>query len=104
MNEIDNISGVLNLRCPNHHDLGRLLKQRHGGTITYGNRPWTLMMDQGFFSFPVCPGGCQYEVVGLPEDLEAKLTELANDSEAEQDTYTLKFLGPPRETSDSAIT
>lgn len=96
--EVDNISAVLNLRCPNHHNLGRLLTHRHQAMITHNGRPWTDRIVAGFFSFPVCPGGCQFEVVGLPEELEAKLRELANDPAKDEDTYMLRgFLGPPRQ-------
>jgi hypothetical protein len=45
----------------------------------------------------VCPGGCQHEVAEIPEKLDAILTELANNPDKDEDSYTLNFLGPPRE-------
>jgi hypothetical protein len=100
MSEPDKISAVLHLRCPNHHDLGNLLTHRYGGGITYAGRDWAPMIHEGFFSLPVCPGGCQYEVVEIPEKLEAKLRELADDRERDEETYDLRFLGPCWETND----
>jgi hypothetical protein len=44
----------------------------------------------------VCPGGCPHEVVEIPEKLKAKLDELANNPDDDEDSYTLRFLGPPR--------
>jgi hypothetical protein len=101
----DNISALLSLECKHHHGCGRLITHRGHTAIDYINldglrRPWTLQFYDGFFSLPVCPGGCQYEVVEVPEKLEAKLSELANNPNEDADTYTLKFLGPPRETGE----
>lgn len=100
MNEVDHISAALKLQCQNHHGLGILKKHRGQTAITYNGRPWALMIHEGFFSFPVCPGGCQYEVVEIPERLEAKLDELANNRDIDEETYTLRFLGPPRATGE----
>jgi hypothetical protein len=33
----------------------------------------------------------------MPEKLKAKLDELANNPDEDEDSYTLNFLGPPRE-------
>jgi hypothetical protein len=93
----DQRSAQLKLRCPNRHDLGSLVKHRGQTAITYAGYPWGIRIHDGFFGFPVCPGGCQHEVAEIPEKLEAVLTELANNPDKDEDSYTLNFLGPPRE-------
>jgi hypothetical protein len=40
--------------------------------------PWILPIHDGVFSLPTCPGGCQHELSEIPEKLQAKLEELAN--------------------------
>jgi hypothetical protein len=97
----DNISAVLSLECKHHHYCGRLITHRGQAAIDYRNvgglrLPWTFQFYDGFFSLPVCPGGCPHEVVEIPEKLKAKLDELANNPDEDEDSYTLKFLGPPR--------
>jgi hypothetical protein len=98
----DNISALLTLECRNHHYCGRLITHREGPAVDYVNvdglrRPWTLQIYDGFFSLAACPGGCQHEVAEIPEKLEAKLDELANNPHEDEDSYALTFLGPPRE-------
>lgn len=98
----DNIAAVLSLECRNHHYCGQLITHRGHAAIDYLNvdglrHPWTLHIHDGFFSLPTCPGGCQHEVAEVPEELEAILTELAKNPDEDEDSYTLKFLGPPRE-------
>lgn len=98
----DNISAVLTLECRNHHYCGQLITHRGGPAVDYRNvnglrLPWTHQIYDGFFSLPVCPGGCQHEVVEIPEKLKAKLDELANNPDEHEESYILKFLGPPRE-------
>lgn len=98
----DNISAELSLECRNHHYCGRLITHRGQPAIDYRNvdglrHPWTLHIHDGFFSLPTCPGGCQHEVAEIPEKLKAKLDELANNPDEDEDSYTLNFLGPPRE-------
>jgi hypothetical protein len=93
----DDVSAELKLRCPNSHDLGSLVKHRGQTPITYAGHPWGIRIYDGFFGFPVCPGGCQHEVAEIPEKLDAILTELANNPDKDEDSYTLRFLGPPRE-------
>lgn len=98
----DNISALLTLECRNHHYCGQLITHRGGPAIDYRNvngvrLPWTLHIHDGFFSLPTCPGGCNYEVAEIPETLDAKLNELANNPDEDQASYTLRFLGPPRE-------
>jgi hypothetical protein len=93
----DHVSAQLKLRCPNQHDLGSLIKHRGQTAITYAGFPWGIRIHDGFFGFPVCPGGCQHEVAEMPEKLDAILTELANDPDKDEESYTLNFMGPPRE-------
>jgi hypothetical protein len=95
------ISALLMLHCKNNHFLGELITHLPHATIGYVNpggirRPWTDHFHCGFFSLPVCPGGCEFEVAETLDKLHAKLTELAADPNRCEDTYTLKFLGPAR--------
>jgi hypothetical protein len=98
----DNISALLTLECRNRHYCGQLITQRGHTAIDYRNldgvrAPWILHIHGGMFSLPTCPGGCQYELAEIPERLQAKLDELASDPDEDQGSYTLPFLGPPRE-------
>ncbi|HME75555.1 MAG TPA: hypothetical protein VKI00_07815 [Mycobacterium sp.] len=96
------ISALLTLHCRNNHFLGKLVTHLPRATIRYVDpaglvRPWTDQFRYGFFSLPVCPGGCEYEVAETLDKLHAKLKELAADPERYQDTYALTFLQPARE-------
>jgi len=98
----DNVSALLTLECPNHHDCGQLITHRGHGAIDYRNvngvrLDWTTHIVDGFFSLPTCPGGCQNEVAEILEKLQVKLNELADNPDEDQGSYTLRFLGPPRE-------
>jgi hypothetical protein len=98
----DDISALLTLECPNHHYCGQLITHRGHGDIDYRNvngvrLPWTTHIFDGFFGLPTCPGGCEYEVAEMPERLQVKLNELADNPDEDQGSYTLPFLGPPRE-------
>ena len=95
------ISALLTLHCKNNHFLGKLITRPPRATIGYVDsdgvlRPWTDQFRYGFFSLPVCPGGCEYEVAETLDKLHAKLKELATDPDRHEDTYTLRFLGPAR--------
>ncbi len=96
------ISALLTLNCKNNHFLGRLITRPPRATIGYVDpggvlHPWTDRFRYGFFSLPVCPGGCEYEVAETLDKLGAKLKELAADPGRYEETYTLKFLRPARE-------
>lgn len=93
----DHKSARIHLRCPNSHDLGSLTKHPGQRAITFAGYPWDMRIHDGFFGFPVCPGGCQHEVAEIREKLEQLLTELADNPDKDEDCYTLQFLGPPRE-------
>lgn len=98
----DNISALLTLECPNHHYCGQLITDGRDEAIDYRNvngvrLHWTAHIVDGFFGLPTCPGGCPYEVAEIPETLHVKLNELANNPDEDQGSYTLRFLGPPRE-------
>jgi hypothetical protein len=98
----DNISALLTLECPNHHDCGQLITHAGHGDVDYRNvngirLHWTAHIVDGFFSLPTCPGGCQYEVAEIPEKLQVKLNELVDNPDEDQGAYILRFLGPPRE-------
>jgi len=46
------------------------------------------------YSEPACPGGCDLEV-GAPADiLVHRVVDLANDPDADEDTFTLTNIGP----------
>lgn len=86
---------VLNLRCPNSHDLGRLIRRTGDDTIHYESAPgqplvpWTMHTDYGYFNVGMCPGGCNREVAEQTYLLREKLDELVD-----VDSYTLQFVGP----------
>jgi hypothetical protein len=49
-----------------------------------------------FWSEPACPGGCQFEV-GAPADvLIGRAVTLANDPDADEDTFILTDIAPAR--------
>jgi hypothetical protein len=105
----DNISALLTLECLNHHYCGQLITRRGHGAIDYRNldgvrAPWILHIHDGMFSLPTCPGGCQHELAEVPERLQAKLAELVNHPNEDQGSYTLPFLGPPRDLGQIAET
>jgi len=105
----DNISALLSLECPNHHYCGQLITHRGHTAIDYRNLdgvrvPWILHVHGGMFSLPSCPGGCRQEVADIPERLQAKLDELANNPDEDQASHILPFLGPPRELGHIAET
>jgi hypothetical protein len=105
----DNVAAVLSLECRNHHYCGQLITHRGHGAIDYRNLsgvrvPWILHINGGMFSLPTCPGGCQHELAEIPERLQAKLGELANNPDEDQASYILPFLGPPRELGQIAET
>ena len=82
--------------------LRELITREGHGAIDYRNldgvrAPWILHIPDDMFSLPTCPGGCQHELAEIPERLQAKLEELANQPDKDQGSYTLPFLGPPRE-------
>jgi hypothetical protein len=98
------IAAVLSLECPNHHPCGQLITHvgETAAAIDYRNldgvrAPWIMHVHDGMFSLPTCPGGCQHQLAEIPEKLQAKLDELANNPGEDQDSYTLPFLGPPGE-------
>jgi hypothetical protein len=100
----DNVAAMLSLECPNHHHCGQLIAHRGqtAAAVDYLNLSgvrvsWILHVHDGMFSLPTCPGGCQFQLAEIPEKLLAKLDELANNPDEDQDSYTLPFLGPPTE-------
>jgi hypothetical protein len=98
----DNISALLTLECRDHHYCGQLITHRGQTAIDYRDLdgvqvPWLVHIYDGMFSLPTCPGGCQHELAEVPEKLLEKLDELANNPGEDQGSYTLPFLGPPRE-------
>ena len=98
--DVDNLGAVLWLECHRHHPVGRLLMNRPQRQIEYRRAgqigppdSWPLNRDD-FYSEPACPGGCPYEV-GAPADLLVRrVVNLANDSNAEEDTFELSDVGP----------
>jgi hypothetical protein len=107
----DNEAAVLSLECPNQHHCGQLITHlgQTAAAIEYRNLsgvrvPWILHIHGGMFSLSTCPGGCQHELAEIPERLQAKLGELAVNPDGDQDSYTLPFLGPPRELGQIAET
>jgi hypothetical protein len=101
MSDAGRIGALLRLMCPNGHDVGLLFMRGRGPPRIEYKRAgqldpphfWPLDKD-GFYSEPVCPGGCRYEVGELADRLVQTVVALANDSTTGHDSYTLTFLGP----------
>ena len=98
--DIDNLGSVLWLECHRHHPVGRLLMNRFDGRIEYRRAGqtgppdlWPLNRDD-LYSEPACPGGCSYEV-GAPTDLLVRrVVDIANDPNADEDSFELSDIGP----------
>ena len=88
-------AAVLELRCPNGHSIGRLIKRSGDDSIHYQRSSvqppveWTTQTDYGYFNTGMCSGGCNREVAEQTYLLRAKLDEVVDVG-----SYTLQFVGP----------
>ena len=47
-----------------------------------------------FWSEPACPGGCQFEVGATRRCIDRRVVTLANDPDADEDTFILTDIAP----------
>lgn len=97
---VDRLGAVLRLECRRRHPVGRLLMNRGWSVVEYrrtGNtgqpERWALERAD-FWSEPACPGGCQFEVGASADVLIRRVLTLANNPDADEDTFILADIAP----------
>ena len=99
----DNIAALLTLECPNHHYCGQLITHVEGhGAIDYRNLDGVGF--PGSSTFKMACSACRraravanMNLRRYPRGCRRSWTSLPTNPDKDQGSYTLPFLGPPRE-------
>jgi hypothetical protein len=101
----EHVSALLRLVCRRGHHVGQLFMPSHAHHhIEYrkagqtGTPEFWPLDRADFWSEPVCPGGCQFEVGAPADGLIRRVVALANNPDADEGTFTLTHIRPAQAT------